>query len=291
MPSLARQIVNARNNLYRKLPRPARSALVRCVYAARTAAGAPFASKRPGTVGMLHTGRCGSSVLAGLLGQHPRVYWDSEIHFKRWHDSGGDETPYDPAAFVGKRRLMAGSRYYGFEVKFADSLDPRWVGLSFAEYVRAMESVGVTHWILLERKNHLRQIVSVIQAEARGGHHNVSGKASKLQKVSVPVDAVPFFQAPPRPLVEVIEELHASYRAAEQMLAGDSLLHLTYEDDISADPRSAAQRVFDSLDVPNTAAEVTHKKTNPFALSESVENWSEVEAALAGTPYAWMGEG
>lgn len=291
MASPARKIINARNSFYRSMPRPVRSAMLRAVYGARTLTGAPFASSRLGTVCMLHTGRCGSSVLAGLLGQHKRVYWDSEVHFKRWHDSGGDETPYDPAAFVSKRRLMAGGRYYGFEVKFEDHLDPRWLGLSFARYVERIDPIGVTHWILLERKNHLRQVVSVLQAEARGGHHNVGGKASKLQKITIPIDAVVFFQAPARPLASVLESLDAAYREAERLLAGRPLLHLTYEDDISADPRNAYERVCSFLDIQPGPADVTHKKTNPFPIADSVENWPEVEQALAGTPYAWMLEG
>jgi hypothetical protein len=34
---------------------------------------------RPGNVMMFHAGRSGSTVLGDLLGQHPRVFWDSEI--------------------------------------------------------------------------------------------------------------------------------------------------------------------------------------------------------------------
>ena len=69
---------------------------------------------RAGSVAMFHMGRCGSTVLAKMLEQHPRIFWDGEIYERvsprLYHRLG-------PRGFLRFKQMRAGRRFYGFEVK------------------------------------------------------------------------------------------------------------------------------------------------------------------------------
>ena len=66
------------------------------------------------------------------------------------------------------------------------------------------------------------------------------------------------------------------------------MLRLNYESDILADPRVAHQMVLDHLNLDPHPVDVRLQRLNPFALSEVIENFAEVEEALESTPHAWM---
>jgi hypothetical protein len=69
---------------------------------------------------MFHIGRCGSTVPAEMLKQHPLVHWDSEIyepHGELFYQYGIRADASDPIGFLRKRGAGAAKPHYGFEVK------------------------------------------------------------------------------------------------------------------------------------------------------------------------------
>ncbi|NEQ34055.1 MAG: hypothetical protein F6K04_24205 [Leptolyngbya sp. SIO4C5] len=72
-------------------------------------------------IAMLHYGRCGSTVLGDLLGQHPDIFWDSEV-FERLYTQQLWESRWlkEPLSLL---RLRVGLAWltrrqcYGFETK------------------------------------------------------------------------------------------------------------------------------------------------------------------------------
>ena len=109
---------------------------------------------------MFHVGRCGSTVLGDLLDQHPLVKWDREIYFRRFARNRFELKPFDSRKYLRHQMVVAGSRFYGFEVKFLENQHLAIVGAGLSDYVQQLRDVGVMHYVILERKNYLRMLIS-----------------------------------------------------------------------------------------------------------------------------------
>src|SRR5688572_27160258 len=114
----------------------------------RLAYGSPVRGK----IAMFHVGRCGSTALARILGQHSQLRWGNElfgdvnylkdfgIHpSRRWVQLVIESATYGP-----KRG------YFGFETK-ATHLDR--IGMSLEAYVLLLRELGFSHFIVLSRSN------------------------------------------------------------------------------------------------------------------------------------------
>mgnify|MGYP001272592245 CR=1 FL=1 len=254
-------------------------------------AGLPLAPLRPGAVCMFHTGRCGSSVLGGLLDQHPRVRWDREIYFHRW--TAGDRTfaPWDSRGFLRRRMWAAGRRWYGYEMKFLAAQHLAIVGRTLPEYVAEARAAGVTHFLVLERRNALRRLVSEYAGRVTKTRHAAADAAATgPTRVTLDVERAYVWRGrPPGPLVAHLDEYAAAHRELLALLRDDRHLHLTFEDDVAAaGPEAAYARVCAFLGIAPAPARPHTRRLAPQPLSELVANFDEVARALAATPHAWM---
>lgn len=244
---------------------------------------------RQGNIAMFHIGRSGSTVLADLLDQHPRIFWDQEIYRpceERLISSGraGASVRSGQAIDILQSRLASvGKEFYGFETKF---FQIELTGVTLPAYVAQLRRVGITHFIILERKNYLRKVVSSVIRQAAQAHQARDQK-SRLTRVSLDVDHTAVDRSC-RPLLAYLQHWQENFKQLEQLLSGAPLLYLTYEADIAPDPRLGYRRICDFIGVEPHEVEVRFGKTNPFKLSEILLNFNEVEAALAGTPFEWM---
>jgi hypothetical protein len=237
---------------------------------------------------MFHHGRCGSSVLGDLLDQHSAVDWDGEVYnFKRkyWAELSEAERA-DPLGVLDKRMRKARKRFYGLELKYYHC---RLIGLTLEQTVAELEARGFDRFVVLDRRNKLRKVVSSLVAAERGSARIPAGTAAPLLRVRIPVDAVPI-DSSNKPLVELIREYEEDTRRIEQILAGKSVLRLRYEDDLEKDPMDAYRRTCAFLGIAPEAGEIRLGRTTPHPWRDVVENHEEVAAALAGTPFAWMAE-
>jgi hypothetical protein len=249
------------------------------------------AGRRLGMVAMLHLGRTGSTVLGDLLNQHPKILWDSEIYYRfligyanhqgealeAWRQEAFHELP--------KRVARSGARYYGFEVQF---FHMRYLNRSVPDYLDYLRTSGVTHYILLERRNHLRSLISYAVSEVtRRKFITQPSQKPALTKVHLDVNRITI-NGENCTLIEYLDRYADNYQTARRLLADQKLLYLNYEDDIERDPSNAALKTFEFLKLPGWQLEVHYKKTTPYPVSQVIENFDEVQAALRDTPYAWM---
>jgi hypothetical protein len=242
---------------------------------------------RDGHVAMFHHGRCGSSVLGDLLDQHSRIRWDGEVfNFKRsfWTERASDADRADPLGVLRRRLAKARKPIYGFECKLYHA---RLIGIPLEELVPKLEAMGFTRFVVLDRRNTLRKVVSSLVASRRGTARLPAGAEPPRTRVRVPVDAVPI-DATRAPLVELLRGYQDGLRRLATILAGRPTLRLRYEDDLAADPLAGYRRVCSFLGVPAQTPEVRLGRTTPWPWREVVENPDEVAAALAGTEFAWM---
>lgn len=242
---------------------------------------------RDGHVAMFHHGRCGSSVLGDLLDQHARIRWDGEVfNFKRsfWVERASDADRADPLGVLRRRLARARKPIYGFECKLYHA---RLIGIPLEELVPKLEALGFTRFVVLDRRNTLRKVVSSLVATRRGTARLPAGVEPPRTRVRVPVDAVPI-DATCAPLVELLRGYQDGLQRLETILAGRPTLRLRYEDDLAADPVAGYRRVCAFLGVAPETPAVRLGRTTPWPWREVVENPAEVVAALAGTEFAWM---
>ena len=238
---------------------------------------------------MLHEGRCGSTVVGNLLSQNPNIHWASELYepmFAKWKEENQQEFAYlakepiveNPIELLKNSMNETTKPYYGFVIKPSQFF---LVNSSATKFLNQSFLLNFTYFILIRRKNGLRQIVSGQVARKKNTWHSYGEDIAKLEKIHLPVKQ-------PRPLVGRIGNIKIRMQEIETLLAGKNVLNLTYEDDIEQDPQKAYQSICEFVDMEATKASVNFNKTNPFPLKDIIENFAEVKAALQNTPYEWM---
>jgi hypothetical protein len=250
----------------------------------------PFSLMRPGNVALFHFGRCGSTVVGDLLGQHPRVFWDGEV-YERMRTASLVEMRMtdDPITLLRLRMMQTGYRFYIFSFKPSptEHLRASLVDMDLTEYVRRLQDLGYAHFIVLKRKNYLRQIISHLVAEKKRTYHISSRRHPSLTQVRLPLDATPKGGGV-KPLFEWFEQFDAIYRQIGELVPEAQRLYLTYEQHIASDPLIGYHRICEFIGVDPVSASVRYGKTNPFEVSDMLTNFMEVERVLHGTSYEWM---
>lgn len=239
---------------------------------------------------MFHLGRSGSTVLTDLLAQHPQVFWDGEIYeelFRQLERKGqasqAGHLPVDPMELLGQRMNRTGQAFYGFEVKF---FHLKLLGMTLQNFVERLHDLGFVY-LVLERKNYLRKIVSSLVARQTSRYHRPPRVKRSLTQIKLDLDHISIDRAT-RPLITCLQDYAESFGVLKTLLAGQHVLWLTYEDDILADPWRGYQRACQFLNLQPLPARLHYGKTNPFTLNELVTNFQELECYLRGTSFEWM---
>jgi len=251
--------------------------------------GLPLSAKRKGSVLMIHVGRCGSTVIGNMLDQHPDIYWDGEIYHTKWRYNGFKFRDFDSEKFIKRQMVVSGKRYYGFELKPLADQHLAIVKKNMEEFLDEMKRCGVTHYIVLERKNYLRRMISQY-AGTKSNVRHIEGAQSILTQVSINPDAVSFGHvSDTKPLLECFDEIRDVYAQTLQLLGPERVLQLHYEDDIlNKGPFIAYARICDFLGVEQMNPPVKLSVTNPFRVSDMIYNYDEIKEVMTGTPYEWM---
>lgn len=238
---------------------------------------------------MLHPGRSGSTVLGNLLGQHREIHWSSEIYANfpgryPWWMGKSDAARELLRTSMHARRMPI----YGFELNFLPHHQMRraWMNVTLSDYVRLAKSLGVSKFIVLQRRNYLRRAISVETARQTRVWHSTE----KLERPDrVRIDTKSFVDGHlVHSLLESFALLKNSYAATLETLPDEGLLQLSYEEDILDDPTVAFRKVCELLRVEPGSPTVNLTRRNVFPMSEIVTNWDEVRSCLDGTEYAWM---
>lgn len=236
-----------------------------------------------------HVGRCGSTVLGDLLDQHSQVEWDGEIfhgdgrlqeHLARY---GTD----DPMDIIDVRRGLSKGDVYALEVK------PLWatqlgnINIPLDRFVGALQDGPATDFLILERKNYLRRLLSVVTGRERGvWHHRPDDEPEKI-RVELPMDCVRE-GAEVRTVREWFELYDDVYGYLCDHLPGADTLRLTFEEDIRSDPTVAYRRVCEFLDLEVQQTKIRYDRTNTWPLEDMLDNYSTVASELDDTPWEWM---
>jgi hypothetical protein len=197
---------------------------------------------------------------------------------------GVDPVPVDPARFLHTQMSRAARKIYGFEVKF---FHLRFIGSNLPDYIAFLQKERFSHFIVLERKNYLRKVVSSVIAHQKLQYHLSSQERSVLTRVELEVDNIRIDQEA-KPLLAYLQNYAENFCQLQKLLKHQNTLYLTYEADIAEDPWIGYQRICNFLHVPCQPVQVRYGKTNPFRLTEIITNFADVERHLENTPFKWM---
>ena len=281
---------NGRRKLAKHLPASVRQVAQRSARIMDKITGWPTSPLRRGSAVMFHVGRSGSTVLGNMLDKHPKIYWDAEcLHTEHKHSP--ESIKGDKLTVWLKRQMwMAGSGYYGFEVKPLADQHLSFIDKDLSALLCDLEAVGFGYYILLKRKNSLRRMVSQYIGAKSGVRHIATDQELVKNKVRIDVNNVSFGDKyMPRPLISCLRDIDEVFLYLEKKLPVERTLLLTYEEDIEKNgPSIAYEKVCKFLSIAALEVSPDLRKTNPFALSELIENYEEVCDHLSGSEYEWM---
>lgn len=256
---------------------------------ARLLRGSVNASRRPGIVLMLHIGRCGSTVLANMLSQHPDICWDGKIFRTAREVYRIDLNPSNVGPWTRRQFALSGSKYYGFEYKILPDQYSDDLGIELMQFLEVCRSIGVTHYLILKRANTLRQVVSNYASIARGQWHKEFGGKVDNKVFHLDLEHITTGNSQGQPLLSYLEEVDATHNAVDAFLKDENVLQISYESDIeTAGPDTAFEKVCAFLGLSKVQVEVRNQKLNPKRIDELVENFDELKGTLTGTRYEWM---
>jgi len=237
-------------------------------------------------VAMFHPGRCGSTVLGGLLGQHPDIFWGGEIYHRTNDEIYIQE--HFPMFKLFWRMMTSAKKHYGYEVKYLHKGQQQLIGLDWPIYVQRLWQMGCKHFIFLGRKNSLRNLVSIAVSLARNKWHQTPSEIEELTKVKIDVEGVLTTNGY-MTLLEYLDRYQDAQYEIKHVLKRYGYLQLYYEDDIAIDPILGYQRVCQYLGVAEyNQVSIQYARTNPFLIKDIVSNFDEVSRMLSGTSFEWM---
>ena len=235
---------------------------------------------RIGNIATFHTTRCGSSVVGLMLDQHPDIHWNGEIIRRMKFCTQNIQK--EPKQYIKYRMYYEKSKYYGFETTM-QHLEKFFLNIELEDYITMLKNMGITHFVNLQRKNHLRKLISNTIGRKTRKFYGTDKK--KLTTISLNLDKN---KKQKRTLIERFEKLTQFYNKIDKLLENKNSIKLTYEDDILNDPHIAYNKIINFIGLDNFTPKITLKKQNPYSLKEILENYDEVKDALTGTKYEWM---
>lgn len=240
---------------------------------------------------IIHLGRCGSTVLGNLLNQHSQITWRGEILepiFQAARKQLGDHYVLngDPVRLALQAVDNCPTEYCGVEFK------PYHLAVyqtPLASFVADMREAGFRHFVVLDRRNRLRKIVSSRLAATTGVWHVPPTAVRDGQVIDIDVDHFSLDRKAGT-LAEVLKMYDAEFEELRRLLS-PGYLDLIYEDHIEGDPTIAYQEVVNYLGLTADPVEIKLGRTTAAPLREVVANFESVARHLTGTRYAWMLEG
>lgn len=237
-------------------------------------------------VAFFHTGRCGSTVLGTLLNQNPLIHWDGEVYVV--HERSN--TSLKQIDFLKERILKYPNKTYCFATKSLkyQHLGKNFLNMNLNSYINLLIEIGFKHFIIINRYNYLKRVVSQLIGEKRKKwHFKINENPPELTKITIDTNNLKVGEKT-LSLLDFFIELDNHYLELNQKLSYFNHLNISYEKDIMLNPEVGYNKICNFLDIEKYSASPKLNKANPFSFLEVVENFDEINKVLNKTRYQWM---
>lgn len=237
-----------------------------------------------------HFGRCGSTLLGNMLNAHSQLNWKSEI-FHSLHENSRSNTKNADGIEILNSILeeSATKKHLGIETKF-QHLDSNGLDMELEDFLSLLGQLNFTKFIVLSRRNYLRQAISVARGQmTKTWHVTSSGELPDDSPFEFDLEQVSL-GGTNRTLLDCFEFLNTTYDKAIGLFQslGLDVLKLEYESDLEQDASIGFRKTVSFLGIRNEAPRISLRKLEQRPVSEIVANFSDIKRALANTPYEWM---
>ncbi|WP_170763162.1 hypothetical protein [Ruegeria lacuscaerulensis] len=237
---------------------------------------------------LVHPGRCGSTVLGGLIGQHSRIAWQGEVFtgkgLIKQLGSNGDLHWRD---FLSDRREHVFRPILGVEIKTRQLHVKGIFGSGVADSIQNLADVSNWPLMFLHRKNHIERLVSAMEARRRSRHNY--RVEDEPEPVSIRVPYLVYDTAygiKYRSVSDWLSEVEIIEQQISEEISSRGGLVLSYEEHIAQHPFEGAEAIIGHLQEQPEEAEITYRRINPKNLSERIENFSQLEQWLTPQQFA-----
>ena len=221
-------------------------------------------------------GRTGSTLLVDLMNSHPDIFTFGEIMQHNVIRNVRWPRRYAEGLCSLSRKGTVGFKVKIYQIEGTQRKDPKRVLHDFHDHGWKI--------IYLKRANILRHSISDIRSEKTGTFHKVEGKKvaqeGKGGKRKIRIE--------PEELMQTMDFREGCL--AREKAALEDLPHFTvsYETDLMGEDnqREAMNRLFEFLGLPPHEAETSFRKVTSKNIADDVENFAELERALAESRYA-----
>lgn len=245
-------------------------------------------------VAILHVGRCGSSVISRMLNQN-KDFFNSEEIFLNYHEKGRSFTKEEIESIISIQEQRKTSKIYAFETKYSSydawggsDLSINCLNIDIENYLRILKNLKYDNLIILERKNQLNRIISILMGRKTGIWHQEvdSQKKNKIQLQNQLTDEVNNVKIG---LLEYIDIMASESDRLIEKTKDFTVLNLTYEDHIEKNPLLAYDMICDFLKISNPVSpEIKLQKTNRGTVKDKIINYEEIHNYMKGSKHEWM---
>jgi len=183
---------------------------------------------------MFHPGRSGSTVLGDILSQNSQIRWRGEIIAYILERDKSDPrlikySQNKELLYHTIKSEMCGTpkKFFGFATKFYHL---KFFNENLNQYLDNLSRIGYKNIIVLERKNHLKSIISSLLAENTKIWHS-RNKITNNPLIKIDVNNIPV-DGEVKPLMALLEDYNASFKEIHRISGDFNTLHITYEEDI-----------------------------------------------------------
>jgi hypothetical protein len=232
---------------------------------------------------MIHPGRCGSTVLGGMLNQHPAIRWDREI----FTELPRNLIPIDDDGTIlwrpYIRPLMKRCKKptLGIEIKVQQIVKQQIFGKDLEEALTRLAEAFDFQLVLLTRKNHVERWLSGAIARETSRFQNREGEVAPDTTLPLPAEIIDHSYGLKKMEVNAwldeVERMDEVFVAAVERRGG---LILRYEDDILEGPARAYGQVLDFVGLYPEKSEPLYIKADRRPLSARLSNFEELAQIL-----------
>lgn len=213
--------------------------------------------------------RSGSNLLLNSLNSHPNIIAEHEIFAAHNRQIGENFHPILNNLF-GERPETA--KAVGCKIFYYHLNRDEW------QQISQIPGLKVIH---LKRKNRLKMIVSM-KVAFKTSQWGITDESERIDATQKQVYLDYDF------LCNKFEDIESSEKTTEKLFKPAQIANVCYQDLVNQHENTLSS-LFDFLDLPAFAVsteKIEHKKQNPEPLSQLIQNYDELKAKFANTPWA-----